>query len=279
MDKPVLAIANSKAGSAHSMLDQFAEALDTYGVDYVLHTVTTPPEAEAIIDSVSKDEFSSVVSFGGDGTTAVIIKAATRKKLPVLPLRGGTGNGLARSIGVSDKLEANIQAFSTGSYVVKEFPLASVNGEPLVLDFHFGMLAKSVLSTPVGVKKWLGDKAYILNTIKQGTTDIKDSYHMKIDGNDIKLDAYACYVANITTMPFQGVNIFPKPKPGCVRVITLHSRNPATLAWWFVVKRLTGRSSNQAITRWYAQKVAFHKTPKKMIFDDHERKVDPPTRC
>lgn len=271
-----LVVANAEAGSPFQSTSNIVDILKSQKTPYKLVEVKKPSEAAKAVASVSAKEVANIIAFGGDGTVLPIIKAATKKEISVLPLRGGSANGLARNIGVSGDLEANIRSFLSGSFVVHKFPVASVNNEPLLLDLHFGVFSKSIASTPSGVKKWFGEKAYHFYTLKNATKDNKEQYRFSIDKKIIEREAYGCFVLNINVMKVFGVNILPKARPSFVQVMTVNTRNPFALTVWYISKCLTGHPFNKAITSWQGKEVIFHQAPSSMTFDDVEKEPELP---
>ncbi|PLS81622.1 hypothetical protein CYG49_01650, partial [Candidatus Saccharibacteria bacterium] len=276
MSKKVFVVASVTAGTIFLTVDNLVAILKRYKIDYELQTVETPDDAFRAVLGVSKRSFSAVIAFGGDGTIIAALKAATTRGIPVLPLPGGSANIIARNAGVNKDIEKSIQAFAGNSFIRRHLPVGSINGETMILDLHFGLFSESVRSTPREVKRWIGDKAYHLSTLLMVPNAKREEFALQIDGKTVKFNAYACFVVNIGNLEVFGAPALPRPKPEHLRVLVVESRNVFVFIQWFLIRRLTGKNFNKAMSVQYGKEIIIEKAPTIMSFDDQEERVKLP---
>lgn len=276
MKKRVLVVANPGAGTAFVTDKHLVEVLQRHELEFDMRLVATPQDVYDAVDKASPKRYVAIVVFGGDGTVIAAVKAAIRKDMPVLPLPGGSANVFAKNAGIPGDIERSIAAYAAGAYVTRRLPVATAGNELLVLELHFGVFAQSVRSTPVLAKRWVGDKAYYLNALLHMPKAVKHLYKLSMDGRDFDKNAYACFIVNTGNIEFMRARALPRPKPGYLRVLTVHSRNLFTLLQWLLLKQLTGRNLNKALSVTYAKEVVVHKAPKMMNYDDNKQKAELP---
>ena len=105
-------------------------------------------------------EYSFVFSLGGDGTAMEIAGALAYSDIPVGVLPGGTGNLLARALGISRDLRRAVDALLDGD--VRRIDLGMVHGRRFAVAAGIGIDATMVAETPSWMKRRLGVLAYTL---------------------------------------------------------------------------------------------------------------------
>jgi diacylglycerol kinase (ATP) len=128
--KKTLVLLNPKAGSAANI--QAIELAIRSAPDTVLHETSRPGEAgELAAAAVRAGDVGRVIAGGGDGTVSEIVNALANSEvaLGILPL--GTGNDLARTLGLPlDDLEAALAIALTGKVRPMDLVLAEAEDKP-----------------------------------------------------------------------------------------------------------------------------------------------------
>jgi diacylglycerol kinase (ATP) len=128
--KKTLVLLNPKAGSAASI--QAIELAIRSAPDTVLHETTRAGEAgELAAAAVREGHVGRVIAGGGDGTVSEIVNALANSHvaLGILPL--GTGNDLARTLGIPlDDLSAALAIAQTGNVRPMDLVLAEADDKP-----------------------------------------------------------------------------------------------------------------------------------------------------
>lgn len=156
MRRKFLLVFNPIAGIAgRRLIDRVTGALEAAGA-----TVTRAPPGDGGPDLSPLDsgEFDAVIAAGGDGTFRALAKSlGTRLPIGFLPM--GTGNVLAREIGLPRGPAAIAEVFTHGPAV--EIEGARANGEPFFLMAGAGFDGDVISRLDTGLKRRIGKAAYV----------------------------------------------------------------------------------------------------------------------
>jgi YegS/Rv2252/BmrU family lipid kinase len=116
-----------------------------------------------------KDAVDLVVIAGGDGTVRVVCAELAGTDIPVAVLPAGTGNLLARNLGISLDLDAALTELLDGTE--RRIDSVQIEGDELTTDRFvvmagFGLDAAIIADAPDDLKKRVGWAAYVVSTIK-----------------------------------------------------------------------------------------------------------------
>ena len=104
--------------------------------------------------------YDVVFTLGGDGTAMEVAGSLAGSGVPVGVLPGGTGNLLARALGIPRNVARAVPALLRGS--VRQIDLGVVLGHRFAVAAGVGIDAAMVAETPAWMKKRLGVLAYTL---------------------------------------------------------------------------------------------------------------------
>lgn len=147
---------------------------------------------QEIADTLKTGQFTDAIAVGGDGTVNQVAKTIINTNLAFGIVPAGSGNGLARSLGISMKIEEAIKQIAAGN--TKLIDTGSVNGIPFFctsgvgFDAHIGKLFAS------SVKRGL--QSYVKITLREIFAYKPSKYVITIDGNKIEREAFLITVAN-----------------------------------------------------------------------------------
>jgi YegS/Rv2252/BmrU family lipid kinase len=105
-------------------------------------------------------EFDVVLTHGGDGTAKEVAGALAWSEIPIGVLPGGTGNLLARALGIPMKVERAVPALLGGT--LKKIDLGVIRGHRFAVAAGVGIDAAMVEETPRWMKRRLGVLAYTI---------------------------------------------------------------------------------------------------------------------
>jgi diacylglycerol kinase (ATP) len=148
--------------------------------------------ASLLADELAKKGFSRIIAVGGDGTVNEVARALvnTNAALGIIPC--GSGNGLARFLGIPLKTRDAIQLINSG--IVTQIDFGRINDKPFFctcgvgFDAHIG--SKFANSTKRGFY------TYIKETLSSFFHYSSKKYKIKIDGEKVKTRAFLITVAN-----------------------------------------------------------------------------------
>src|SRR4051812_15392154 len=133
-----------------------------------------------------------IVAVGGDGTVNEIASAivGSGTALGIVPY--GSGNGLARFLGIPMNPNQAIQALVKGH--VESIDSGTVNGQPF---FNMaGMGFDAHISEVFSHGKKRGFVSYIKSSIEEISTYDEQQYHIEIDGKVYERKAFMLSIAN-----------------------------------------------------------------------------------
>jgi YegS/Rv2252/BmrU family lipid kinase len=145
-----------------------------------------------IIASEAVDKYDIVVAVGGDGTVNEIASAivGSNTALGIIPY--GSGNGLARFLGIPMNPEQAIQTLGSGK--VESIDSGQLNGKPF---FNMaGMGFDAHISEVFSHGKKRGFISYIKSSLQEIATYDEQDYRIEIDGQVYNRKAFMLSVAN-----------------------------------------------------------------------------------
>jgi diacylglycerol kinase (ATP) len=138
------------------------------------------------------NKFDLIVAVGGDGTVNEVASAivGTDTILGIIPY--GSGNGLARFLGIPMNAPEAIQALNTSR--VEIIDSATLNGRPF---FNMaGMGFDAHISEVFARRKKRGFFTYLVSSIEEFNKYKPESYHVEVDGNRFEREAFMLSFAN-----------------------------------------------------------------------------------
>ncbi|WP_433167956.1 diacylglycerol/lipid kinase family protein [Kribbella sp. CA-247076] len=145
-------------------------ALTERGYDDSLWLETTEDDAGSTMAKRAIDEtVDLVVVAGGDGTVRVVCAELARSGIPVAVLPAGTGNLLARNLGISLDLDIALTELLGGNE--QRIDSIEIQGDELDTDRFvvmagLGLDAAIIADAPDELKKRVGWAAYVVATLK-----------------------------------------------------------------------------------------------------------------
>ena len=146
------------------------EALTARGFDDSLWLETTEDDAgHTMAKRAIEETVDLVVVAGGDGTVRVVCAELARTAIPVAVLPAGTGNLLARNLGIPLDLDTALSRLLDGRD--HRIDSVRVDGDQLDTDLFvvmagLGLDAAIIGDAPDQLKKHVGWAAYVVSTLK-----------------------------------------------------------------------------------------------------------------
>ncbi len=147
---------------------------------------------DEIVKTLKNGGFTDAVAVGGDGTVNQVAKNIVNTNIVLGIIPAGSGNGLARSLGISMVTEEAIKQIVNGNKktidtgIINSIPFFCTSG--VGFDAHIGKLFAS------SVKRGL--QSYVKITLKEIFAYKPAKYKLSIDGNIIEREAFLITIAN-----------------------------------------------------------------------------------
>jgi diacylglycerol kinase (ATP) len=193
MQHKVIFIINPKAGVKKKMdIPAFIREHFPAETEKEIVLWKDPNDFESIRQRIVSGGFTIAVAVGGDGTVNQVAAALNHTDVALGILPFGSGNGLARSIGVSMDIKTALKQIVTGT--IRKIDSGTINGIPFFctsgtgFDAHIGHLFAG--STKRGF--W----TYCKIIFRELSSYQPKEYEISIDGKELKKTAFLLTFAN-----------------------------------------------------------------------------------
>ncbi|MBC7867253.1 MAG: diacylglycerol kinase family lipid kinase [Gloeobacteraceae cyanobacterium ES-bin-316] len=134
------------------------------------------------------------VAVGGDGTVKLVAECLLKKNIPLGILPGGSANGLAKELGISEKPQDALDVLVKGE--IRKIHVMRVNGHLCVhlSDIGFNAFLIKKFETQNGRGMWGYLKASVKVLFKHDLMEVE----MDIEGKAVKISAAMIVIANAT---------------------------------------------------------------------------------
>lgn len=187
-------VVNPKAGRTRNkqgIIDQIIQEVPV-GCEHGTYHWNHPNEIEGIVKKIMDDGAGLIIAVGGDGTVNEIARRITGTEVALAIIPVGSGNGLARHLGIPLRAKEAAKLLSTGS--IKAIDSCRINDKYFFctagvgFDAHIGkMFANS---------ETRGFWAYLKITLKEFSRYKPQIYHLVVDEKPVDVDAFLTTFAN-----------------------------------------------------------------------------------
>lgn len=250
LPRPIRVIINAHSRLGRESFDDAVAALNAAGVPISqAHAVQSKDETTRLLQAEIDDGAATVIIGGGDGTLSACagVLVNTSVAMAILPL--GTGNTLARSLGIPIDLQEAARTVVTGH--VEPMDVGRANGEVFVNSLTLGVSAEIAASLTTDIKKRLGLLAWPVMgaRVLSGHRPL----HLKVTSAERRFQirthqlvvASGRYIAGpIPAAPDASV------QDGILRVFVLGGKEPGSLART-ALQWLLGRHPHDPETRYF----------------------------
>ena len=180
----ILFIYNPNSGdeSGEEFIGEVQKYLEGYFEEVILRE--TKKEGDGTRFAQETKDIDAIGVYGGDGTVNEVLlgmhKTSSRAKLLILP--GGTGNLLAKKLGIDDDKEAALRSFDFKR--TKKIDLGKVNDKIFSLFASIGAVPEAIHEVSSEEKSKFGGLAYIKKSIEKLASSEEYKLQVKSDGGD-----------------------------------------------------------------------------------------------
>ncbi len=145
-----------------------------------------------VLDILHSQDYTDAIAVGGDGTVNQVAKSIVGTNITLGIIPTGSGNGLARTLGLSMNVETVIKQIAKGNKI--KIDNGTVNGIPFFCTSGIGFDAHIGNLFATSAKRGL--QSYIKITASELLKYRSKEYTLKFNGEEIKRKAYLITVAN-----------------------------------------------------------------------------------
>jgi YegS/Rv2252/BmrU family lipid kinase len=178
-----------RAGALHAAIEAVAAKHD---VDYSIEPSASLDALDALVDGAIVRGVDIIVAVGGDGTVHEIAKRLIGRDVAIGIVPTGSGNGLARHLGIPVDPTAAVALLASGKVVTID--TAEVNGRPFFGVAGVGFDA--VVAHRFASSKTRGLFTYVIEALRAFFAFSPELYRITVDGEDLETKAFLVVVAN-----------------------------------------------------------------------------------
>lgn len=211
-------ILNPTSGTerGQELADRLRQAISsTDPAELDLRVTGGPDDAWTWAFEAAEEGFDVVIAAGGDGSvTGVahgILKSEKRPAVGIIPL--GTGNGLARVLGLPIEPLAAVKALAGGKLVALDALDVQSHDATSLLFLGAGLDAEINRDADSDVKARLGFMAYVNATFANLRGRRNHSVRLVVDGVERQVQAHTISVFNATRLQLLGTRVGPDAHP------------------------------------------------------------------
>lgn len=196
MRAPLL-IVNPAARGGRSAEAAALQACAALGIAPRLHRTTAPGDAARIAaEDAARGTGEAVLVLGGDGTVMEVVGALVGRETAVGILPGGTGNQLARHLGIPLDVARALRALSAAPTATMDLGRLG-DGRFFSLTAGFGLDAAMIAGAAPSAKRRFGVGAYVWSAARALPTMRAFRVRATVDGESFEVEAALAMVANV----------------------------------------------------------------------------------
>ena len=190
----VLLIVNPGSRRGIRLRDRALRAFSNAGVVCDVMPTEAPGHATVLAGAHAHD-YHAVFTLGGDGTVMEVLGALAHHGPPVGILAGGTGNVIARSLGIPLDPARAVPLLLQGDEASLDMGRLG-DGRRFAIGVGVGLDATMIAEAPGKLKKRLGFMAYVIGGYKAVLRNQRFVLRLTVDGEVFELTASAVLIAN-----------------------------------------------------------------------------------
>lgn len=233
MAKRAFLVLNSKAGnnSALTLGEKFQSRMTQAGWEILVHR-TQPGEnlpslvREAADPAQGSKPYDLFCVAGGDGTVAGVAGGLVGLEAPLAILPCGTGNILARDLGIPLEGEQAIELL-LGPHATRSIDAMQVNDRFFFLNLGAGLNASVIRDTSQHQKHLFGKTAYVWSAVSKALFPPHATFRVTIDGQESRFLASDVIVTNSTIIGSPLLRLDPQARldDGRLEVFSFSSKS------------------------------------------------------
>lgn len=224
MPNQVVVIANPAARLVGNVvpMEEIGRCLGLAGLDYEVHQTQQAGDAERLAREAVAHGATRVVAAGGDGTINEVIQglAQTETELAIVPL--GTGNVMARSIGLEERDLASSCQTAAGE-CVKQIDLGRMGGRYFAATAGAGIDAQVAINLDPWWKQRIGKVAFMTEFLRSVFLQEPHVFRLRLDDQSIEGPMWGVLITNTNEYTWR-MRPVPDPRPddGLLDVVVVH---------------------------------------------------------
>lgn len=217
----------SGTGDKSGIRELVEQRLGAKGFEVTTGFTSAKGDATVMASDASAQGYDMVIACGGDGTVNETARALRGSHTPLGIIPCGSGNGLARHLGIDVDVASAVEILSEG--VVTDCDFGTANGQPFFCTFGVGFDA--AVSSNFARQHRRGPLTYIRSAIAEYVKFHPQVYTVSANGHVLTEKAFLIAVCNASQY---GNNAYIAPRAsitdGELDITIIHAGNPLDTA-------------------------------------------------
>jgi YegS/Rv2252/BmrU family lipid kinase len=213
----------------------------------VVEALPGDPIAEIVRERL-REGFERVVAVGGDGTVAAVAHALAGGEVPLGIVPAGTGNMVARELGIPLAVEAAV-ALIAGPSQTRRIDAMRINGRTFLLNAGVGINAETIDQTSRLGKSLFGRSAYFGTAVWKVLQAKPQRMEVTVDGEMRVYHATDVAISNCGILAKalnpNGPDI--RADDGQIDVCILCMKTPLEYPWYYFLRHIAPKRVNKII--------------------------------
>lgn len=161
------------------LIPKVEKELKRRNADYDLQISQTPGASIQIARDARDGGYDVIVAMGGDGTINEVINGLAGADIPIGIIPAGTGNDLARHLGISNDIDQAIDILLRGK--TKIVDLAKVGDRFFINVAGIGLDVTVCKDTDLRLKRLAGPAAYFLSSLRTKIMGKQKTFYIELE--------------------------------------------------------------------------------------------------
>lgn len=212
----------------------------------VIETQTGDPVSELVRDRLSGG-FDRVVAVGGDGTVSAVAHALEGAGVPLGIVPAGTGNLVARELGIPLSVEESVALIARSSAPARRIDAMRIGGRTYLLNAGVGINAEVIDQTSRLGKSLFGRSAYVGTAVWKVLQAKPQRMEVTVDGETRVYFATDVAISNcgILAKALNPNGPDVRADDGQIDICILCMKSPLEYPWYYFLKRIAPQRVNK----------------------------------
>ena len=271
--KNIYIIINPAAGEEEAILPFINTSMKEAGITWEAFITHQVGDGIKFARAAVEKGVDALAVYGGDGTLMEAITGLLGSEIPLIIMPGGSANVMATELGIPKDFKEVCTLLAHGLLETKTIDVGQFDEHYFITGMSIGFGADLVKGANRETKNKIGILAYFLSAAAALKKTKKAIYHMKIDGQEYKLQGLTCIIANTGNLGFTKISLDKHIdiSDGFLDVVILRKANFSLLKHIMVTLFKRERPYNlELVQHWQGKDISISSTPQQTVQCDGE---------